>query len=884
MEVIENKVNKALLALAIGTTVMGASVTVQAEDVSVPTTNQTEVTPSETVTAETVATAKTNLDEANQNVSNQTEVVAQAQTEVNAASETVTNAEEAVSEAQAIKDQATPEVIATAEQAVTDQATVVTEAKEEVATATAEQTEKVTAVESQEAVVEEKQEVVNDAQQAVDSSQKSVDNAQAVLDGTGQAETIAEAERAEVALAESEAEVTLREGELAVAKESDRNAQILLDSLETSVRNDKVTVNTTKTALDQASAKVSETTETVKTETADVTTAKAQVEGLEAEINNKNTINLPAGYAEALKQFIKTKWTKADSDKLAVVANPGEGLNTYKSNPAEKLETIADVNNLSQSQREGLTSFAVDLINQVRTAMGTTPVVANNDAIAFADEVANTSAKTGDEALGHDTTAIPTAAAKFGLVSNMGQNNYENWSAGHYTVSDKLTMDDLKKGLYETIVAMLFDDGTTWGHATSLAGIRATIPGGVDSKYIGVDFSAALFNGNYKIGRIHILGVSDVQIEDGSKFDETANLPVRDLQAELVQAQTNLDKETAELRLATTANNEAKALELSAKEDYDMAVAELNRDQSELTRLQNRVAETPQAITNYANAVVKRDTDKAINDKAQEALATLNADVKTKQEALANAKADLVEKQNQLAIAKADLSKGQSVLENLASSLREAEATVKEKEAVLAQAEVKAIELAQYVEDLKNAPKVLAEAQAKLAEAEKVLAEKLNILEDEQAKLKTLEAVQADVSAQHAKIVEAYKVVVKAQEETRKLAMEDKRQEIENSGQTAIPVVDESGQIVDYVAEIPKSSIDSNNQGPTTHIAKYVQATLNQMVTHAETLKVVASRQTQNTYEALLPNTGDASTATFTLMGMSCLALGVVGRRKRRLV
>lgn len=55
------------------------------------------------------------------------------------------------------------------------------------------------------------------------------------------------------------------------------------------------------------------------------------------------------------------------------------------------------------------------------------------------------------------------------------------------------------------------------------------------------------------------------------------------------------------------------------------------------------------------------------------------------------------------------------------------------------------------------------------------------------------------------------------------------------------------------------------------------------MVTHEETLKVVASRQTQNTYEAPLPNTGDASTAIFTLMGMSFLALGVVGIRKRRL-
>lgn len=883
MEVIENKANKTLLALAIGTTVMGASVTVQAEDVSVPTTNQTETIPSETVTAETVATAKTNLDEANQNVSNQTEVVAQVQTEVNAASETVTNAEEAVSEAQAIKDQATPEVIATAEQAVTDQATVVTEAKEEVATATAEQTEKVTAVESQEAVVEEKQEVVNDAQQAVDSSQKSVDNAQAVLDGTGQAETIAEAERAEIALAESEAEVTLREGELAVAKESDRNAQILLDSLETSVRNDKVTVNTTKTALDQASAKVSETTETVKTETADVTTAKTIVDRLNSEIANHNTIVLPAGYADELRRFYLAKVAERDNASLTAVAKSGLNSNVYKSNAKDQSIPIADVNNLTLDQREELTRFTVDLLNQVREAMGTQQVFANESAIAFANEVANTSVNTGIEALNHDTTAIPTAANKYGLSGTVGQNGYENLSIGHYTVSDTLTMDDLKKAVYTTISNMLFDDGDSiWGHSTSLAGIRDLFANQPVSKYIGVDTSVINYM-NYDLGRIHILGVSDKQVTDTAQFDVTANLSGRDLQAELAQAQTNLDKETAELRLATTANNEAKALELSAKQDYDKAVAELNRDQSELTRLQNRVAKTPQAITNYANAVAKRDTDKAINDKAQEALATLNADVKTKQEALANAKADLVEKQNQLAIAKADLSKGQSVLENLASSLREAEATVKEKEAVLAQAEVKAIELAQYVEDLKNAPKVLAEAQAKLAEAEKVLAEKLNILEDEQAKLKTLEAVQADVSAQHAKIVEAYKVVVKAQEEARKLAMEEKRREIENSGQTAIPVVDENGQIVDYVAEIPKSSIDSNNQEPTTHIAKYVQAALNQMVTHEETLKVVASRQTQNTYEAPLPNTGDASTATFTLMGMSFLALGVVGIRKRRL-
>lgn len=862
----KSKVIASIATAVIGTGIATNSVSADEIVDNAVATPSTKVKTEAPVTAEAVASSQTNLDQATQAVTDQTAVVKDAQDGVDTATENVTTAQADVDHAEQLVADASPETIATAEQSVGDQATIISDAKEAVTTAEATQTEKETAVENQETVVAEKQSTVDNAQKSVDSTQKSVDNAQAVLDGTGQAETIVEAERAQLALAESEAEVTLREGELAVAKENDRNAQIRLTGMETSVRNDQVDVTETKNTLDQASAKVAETTETVKTETADVTTAKAVLDGLNSEIANHNTITLPAGYVEELRRFYLAKVAERDNTTLTNVAKSGLTLNTYKSNEKDKATVISDVDNLTEDQRNELTLYTVDLINQIRQSFGTDSVLANETAIAFANEVANTSAKTGDEAMGHDTTAIPTAAGNYGLVSNMGVNNYENWSAGHFQVSPTLTMNDIKKGIYTTVVNMMFDDGSTWGHATSLAGIRGTMRGQVDSKYIGVDVSSAQFSG-FNMGRVHILGVADSQIVDTTKFDETANIPERDLQAELAQAQTNLDKETADLTLATTANNEAKALELSAKQDYDMAVAELNRDQSELTRLQNRVAETPQAITNYANAVAKRDTDKAINDKAQEALATLKADVKTKQEALANAKSNLVEKQNQLAIAKSDLSKEQSVLENLASSLREAEATVKEKEAVLAQAEVKAVELAQYVEDLKNAPKVLAEAQAKLAEAEKVLAEKLNILEAEQAKLKTLEAVQADVSAQHAKIVEAYKAVVKAQEEARKLAEEKKQLE------DKVVVRENDSDSTRSVEFLTQKLVIKKQSGDEVY-AGYEKSYYG----------MTAPKNNGNFYKGdskSLPKTGE-ETSMLSIFGLLGLVLGLIGLQRKK--
>uniref|UniRef100_UPI003F6907DC SEC10/PgrA surface exclusion domain-containing protein n=1 Tax=Streptococcus pluranimalium TaxID=82348 RepID=UPI003F6907DC len=859
------------LAVAVVGTSVGASVSADTVENTPVLESTVEVssTSNKPVTQQDVAKSETELKVAEQAVSEQEKVVETAQNNADSAKSEVSEAKEQVDYATELVNEANPEKVSEAEQAIKDQKVVVTDNETEILEAEQAVTDANQAVTEQEASVSKANQSVEAAQTEVDSANKDVETAQNALDGAGEATLIAEKEQAKLAKDEANAKVSLAEGELVKAKEADKNAATQLEHLETSVRNDQVDVDKTKSVLDEAIEKATETAAKVSAESEDVTTAKAQVEGLEAEINNKNTINLPAGYAEALKQFIKTKWTKADSDKLAVVANPGEGLNTYKSNPTDKLETIADVNNLSQSQREELTSFAVNLINQVRTAMGTTPAVANNDAIAFADEVANTSAKTGSEALGHDTTAIPTAAAKFGLVSNMGQNNYEDWSAGHYTVSDKLTMDDLKKGLYETIVAMLFDDGTTWGHATSLAGIRTTLPGGVDSKYVGVDFSTALFNGNYTIGRIHILGVSDVQIEDDSKFDISDNLAYRDLEKELSAAKEALSREEQELATAKEEDLVAQGHQASAQLDYDKALSELDRDKEQLAFYQNYQAKTPQAEINYATAVEELKSAELRLDKAQKAIDNLSATIKVKEQALTDAKAILSEKEKALINAKDELNAETSLLEELKDNAKLASKNVIDLNAKLATEKAELAKLVQYLEDFKNAPSVLEKALADFETAQSNLTARLDDLQRENDKLKSLKAVQAELSEQHSKIVEAYKKVLAAQAEVKR-----QQEEVRKSKEEA----ERQKQLTNVVAGVVQ-----RHANPITSQYGFVKSEnhSNNEVSGNATFDLFTKKEDSKS-DVQLPQTGEESSLLAVAGAMLLGTLGLAGTRKRR--
>ncbi|MGV3323837.1 SEC10/PgrA surface exclusion domain-containing protein [Streptococcus hyovaginalis] len=865
MEVIENKANKTLLALAIGTTVMGASVTVQAEDVSVPTTNQTEVTPTETVTAETVATAKTNLDEANQNVSKQTEVVAQAQTEVTAASEVVTSAEEAVSEAQAIKDQATPEAIA-------EQETVVSNAETGVATAE-------TTIQNDQQAISDKQSEISNQQDVVDSAQDVVDEkatdleaakadeqqAQAILDGTGATELYEEQGALEDKVANDQQVVTKAQDELAVAQANDQKLATDISTTTSEVSTKTNEVSSDKSTLDQATA-------SYNTSVTNLNSAQAEKDVAQADVDGINTFVISQEYVDTLKAFTEADYgTQLRADlktKLNELSTALKAQNVYKSNANDKKVTISDPNNLSKELIQELSLFGADLQNQIRALFGTVPVVVTPDSIDMADLVTDgyVADNWGWDSVvrrGHNNNALDAAGNNADIGTNVGVG--ENLETFGYELG-LTTLDNLKSLIFKAYIDFMYSDShVSYAHSQSISGLtesqRAT------KTYIGVDVSVVDGATN-----IHVNNVNDRQVGNMDQFDATEIQNTETPEA----LKTVLANKVRALNTAQTAYDSAKANLDTAQTAYNTSKAELVSLVKELETLKATPLQTPSAQAKLTSAQATLAQDQASLETVNDKISTLEADITTKKANLDKAKAVVTEKEQALASATSTLTTEQAKLATLNSELADLQDKLASDETALAKAkETLAVERV-LLEQLVNADDNLASALAELAEAEGVLAAARMTLSTEIALLDDLKAKQAISQEEYDRLLALFQ----AQEQAK---LEEKRQAIENSGQTAIPVVDENGQIVDYVAEIPKPSIDSNNQEPTTHIAKFVQATLNQMVTHEETLKVVASRQTQNTYEAPLPNTGDASTATFTLMGMSFLVLGVVGIRKRRL-
>ncbi|MGF0141442.1 SEC10/PgrA surface exclusion domain-containing protein [Streptococcus hyointestinalis] len=698
---------------------------------------ETNVTTAEVAVANAennVSTAEKAQSAAQDKVNTQETVVANAETAVNQAKTETENAQAAVNQAQSVLNGTGQAEVVKAQEnaknAVNADKKAVSQAEDNVTSAKAadearqkaieEAQAKVTTAETAntnaEKVLKTATEATNKGQTKAEqaksetaNAQTAVDQAQAVLDGTGQAEIVKAQQEAQSAVSADKEAVRNAETSLTNAKAADVARQNNIDNAQADVTTAEKVAANAKTALDNATNTATNTAAKVEAEQADVEKVRAVVAGLESEIANANTITLPAGYAEALKQYLTTK-SSADKQALATLAATAVASNTYKSNSADQAEVITDINNLTEAQREDLTLFAVDLINQVRKVTGGPTVVANKSAMDFANEVANTSTN-----LGHDTTAIPAAASKFGLISEQGVNNYENLSSGHFDPKKTpLTMNDLKKAVYTTIVDMLLDDdSSSWGHARSLAGLTTNYSSSkFISQYVGVDVSVlnyTLSSGStVPLGRVHILGVSDGYIKDSSKFNTSNNLQSRDLQAELTATKSTLATEQSQLTSATLANNQAQSALREAQTDYDNSVATLTSAHTALAAAQA----TPEQTTTAQAKLDEAQAQKAL-DEALTKLDTLKAELATATSYVETAKAGVATAQNNLAEAKQTLSD----LKNAPVLLADAKAKLAEAQAKLEDAKANLVEL---TTDYEAALKALDEAKAKQAELQAV--------------------------------------------------------------------------------------------------------------------------------------------------------------------
>ena len=179
-----------------------------------------------------------------------------------------------------------------------------------------------------------------------------------------------------------------------------------------------------------------------------LTTAKGEIDTLQNDLTHAknayeekasqsaNKINLSQSYIDAIHNFT-TRYENGETD----IKNTDEFVNTMRSvsdesysqnhfvhNDADK-ERQVDVLNLTPEQDLELQIYTINLLNDVRTQLGVTPLVLNNDARKFAKHVAsnymrdNRSNADGNH---HDVPGIEDAARNFGLDDD-GQ-YYENMS------------------------------------------------------------------------------------------------------------------------------------------------------------------------------------------------------------------------------------------------------------------------------------------------------------------------------------------------------------------------------------------------------------------------------------------------------------------------
>lgn len=393
-----------------------------------------------------------------------------------------------------------------------------------------------------------------------------------------------------------------------------------------------------------------------------------------------NTINLPAGYIDAWKEYVNTKekndYLVTESTypevfkKLETLDKEALKNNVYHTNSAaEKVPVTLNANGtLSRDDIIKATQFAVSLLNPIREAIGVTPYKITNASIDVAQDVANEYRKdnwnTWDHA--HDNDALDQVASKWNvdLVGeswagdvSFGQvkwtpNNGDTEFVHNY---NNLTLNDLYKGVYSSILSLLFHDADKgYGHAADILGVRAAnsdLTAAGDNLGVSFEYGKGMKAwGQTNVGGFHFNSISDASsknvqrlvkegyVVDAADPNAKVNQPgyrdeiaipgqdsqkqIADLQAKVSQAQSQVDQLTKTVNAANQTLTAAKAKladlqknTADAKNSYQQQLAAIN--------------------TKYSDQATKLRADhdakiKAENDAYQAKVSQLNSDLQAK--------------------------------------------------------------------------------------------------------------------------------------------------------------------------------------------------------------------------------------------------------------
>ncbi|MFS9147513.1 SEC10/PgrA surface exclusion domain-containing protein [Streptococcus infantis] len=805
-----NEVKKVLLAGAIATAAVGATTQVSAEELK-PTEpisgSQQKTATKKTVTETDVVISQGNVDQANTVVKKHEEIVNTAQNEVNDAEKVVDEATETVTQAEKVVKEATPKNIQDAKEDVSTKEIAEKKAQEELTSAGEEQKLAEKNVTDQEANVTEATRKLADKTEEVTDAEQIVAEKQAILDGTGVAGIVANAEAAERNLEMSEKAESQARQELELAKKADEQRASKLEQAEEDVTSTEATRLVKAQELDQATTQATNAENQYQVAKENLSKAQSILDSL-----TTTSITYPAGYVEALKAYFNNP-TEENSNKLQEIAKRGmtaagfsspDGGDTYYSNPtspfkqseADKKTVIADVNNLSAEIQDELAIFNAHLINDFRQLMGTDdiPVLVNRDM----QKVAQKASKLSTNQYGHDLDALNTVAKEVGL--NQGNQGLLAENIGFQNAGDVVTLADLKQQAYNNVIMMLFyDKHADWGHALNFAGLDRK---SVTLQYIGV----ATRKTDLGLIAMHYVGTDSKTIDllkngfhQNVKVDTKNNLA--SLQERIQVARNSVAQAQDTYETEKTNHKDAQARKAQAQTEYTQAEDAAQNAVTNRNDIQNIALKTPEAEAKLKQAEANLEKAGLENKQAQEALEQLNADVQNKREALALAKDKLAEKQTEWESLNEALTAEKEALFAKQGKLTRIKELVLSRQAVLSETTEALKASKERVEVLQNAPQLLENAKLNLESAQEVLKEKKSVLELALAKLEAAKVEQRKVLEAHKELLSAYRDYLEAQQEIKyQKELEAQKASIEQAGGHPIPVI-QNGKIVKYVQD-----------------------------------------------------------------------------------
>ena len=804
------EVKKVLLAGAIATAAVGATTQASAEEVkpSEPISGSQQKTATQkTVTETDVAISQANVEQANTVVKKHEEIVNSAQNEMNDAEKVVEEATEAVTQVEKVVQEATPKNIQDAKEDVSAKEAAEKKAQEELFSAEEEQKLVEKNITDQEENVTEATRKLADKKEEVIDAEQIVAEKQAILDGTGVAGIVANAELAKRNLEMSEEVASQAREDLKLAKKADDQRASKLKQAEDEVTTTEATRLVKAEELDQATTHATHVENQYRVAKENLSKAQSILDSL-----TTTSITYPAGYVEALKAYFNNP-TEENSNKLQEIAKKGmtaagfsspDGGETYYGNPTspfkqsevDKKTVIADVNHLSAEVQDELAIFNAHLINDFRRLMGTDdiPVLVNRDM----QKVAQKATQLSTNQYGHDLDALNTVAKEVGL--NQGNQGLLAENIGFQNADDVVTLADLKQQAYNNMIMMLFyDKHADWGHALNFAGLDRK---SVTLQYIGV----ATRKTDLGLIAMHYVGTDSKTIDllkngfhQNVKVDTKNNLA--SLQERIQVARNSVAQAQDTYDTAKTNYKDAQARKATAQTEYTQAEVTAQNAVTNRNDIQNITLKTPEAEAKLKQAEANLEKADLENKQAQEALEQLNADVQNKREVLALAKDKLAKKQTEWKSLNEALTAEKEALIVKQGELTRIKELVLNRRALLS-ASTKALKASkERVEVLKDAPQLLEKAKVNLEAAQEVLKEKKSVLELALAKLETAKADQRKVLEAHKELLSAYRDYLEVQleiERQEKLAAQ--KASIELAGGHPIPVF-QNGKIVKYVQD-----------------------------------------------------------------------------------